>query len=219
MRRGAATGIAEALRRDIVSMTLAPGLTISRRQLQMRFGTSSTPISDALLSLQDQHLVTIYPQHATIVSLIDRADAEQASFLRRSVELEVVKVLAETRRPADLAWLHDSLRLQTAVAAIDRTDEFLRLDIEFHSAMYRMAGVSDLWDLVCKRSANLDRLRHLNLSVRGKIELVLVDHEQVLDAIVRGDVAGAQGHMRYHLSQTIGIADELAEIHPDYFKA
>jgi len=59
-----------------------------------QFGVSSTPIRDALMRLEEEGLVEVFPQYATVVSRIDIGLAQQAHFLRQALELEIVKRLA-----------------------------------------------------------------------------------------------------------------------------
>ena len=44
---------------------------LSRAALAEEFRLSSTPIRDALMRLEEEKLVEVFPQHATIVSPID----------------------------------------------------------------------------------------------------------------------------------------------------
>ena len=76
--RQAAPQVFEHLREKIMSMELVPGTVLSRQELQLQFGLSSTPIRDALLKLAEESLVEIFPQHATRVSPIDLDLARQA---------------------------------------------------------------------------------------------------------------------------------------------
>src|SRR5262245_15521723 len=91
----AASQVYEQLRDMIVALALAPGTVLSRSELQRQFRLSSTPIRDALMRLEAAGLVEVFPQSGTIVSLIDVPLARQAQFLRRAIEQEAVRVLAE----------------------------------------------------------------------------------------------------------------------------
>ena len=97
--RHAAPQVFEHLREQIMSLELAPGAPLSRVTLAEAYGLSQTPIRDALMKLAEEALVEIYPQHTTVVSRIDIAAARQAHFLRRSIELEIVHVLAQQPDP------------------------------------------------------------------------------------------------------------------------
>src|SRR6266850_7937031 len=92
--RQAAPQVFEQLRKLITSLALPPGSPLSRTTLAEQFGVSSTPIRDALMRLEEEGLVEVFPQYATVVSRIDVGLAQQAHFLRQALELEIVKALA-----------------------------------------------------------------------------------------------------------------------------
>ena len=84
----------ERLRDTIISLKLPPGSPLSRAALAEQFGVSSTPIRDALMRLDEEGLVEVFAQYATVVSRIDVGLAQQAHFLRQALELEIVRSLA-----------------------------------------------------------------------------------------------------------------------------
>src|SRR3546814_20906396 len=112
--RHAAPQVFEKLRGLIVSLELKPGEPLARGELAEAFGLSQTPIRDALSQLRDEGLVDIYPPHTTAVSRLDIAAARPAHFLRRSLELEIVRVLAGRDDPALVAPLRAQLDMQPA---------------------------------------------------------------------------------------------------------
>lgn len=93
--RQIAPQIVEYLRERILALDLAPGTALSRVELQKQFGLSQTPVRDALMRLEEEGLVTVYPQYATLVSKIDINLARQTHLMRRAVEQEAVFNLAE----------------------------------------------------------------------------------------------------------------------------
>ena len=98
--RLAAPQVFESLREAILTLELVPGAMLVRSELAGQFGVSQTPIREALLRLEEEGLVDVFPQHATLVSRIDVAAAREAHFLRRSIELEIVRTLALQPPPA-----------------------------------------------------------------------------------------------------------------------
>jgi DNA-binding GntR family transcriptional regulator len=212
----AAPQLFDMLRERIIALELLPGAPLSRLELMEEFGTSVTPIRDALLRLAEEGLVEIYPQHATMVSRIDLAHASQTQFLRRSIELQVAATLV---RVADDATF-ESLRATLAQhrAALNDLTEFKRLDMRFHEAMYEAAGVPDLWALVRSRSGHIDRLRALHLPIAGKAKAILRDHGRILDALEARDPQAAQRAVHEHLSGTLTQVAAIAKRHPDYVR-
>lgn len=215
--RHAAPQVFDVLRSKIVSLDLAPGTVLSRTELQDRFGLSSTPIRDALLRLQEEGLVDIFPQSATVVSRIDLVQARQAQFLRRSVEQEVVRTLAAQRDRELVAALDTLIGEQQRVARAGDFDRFAVADEAFHRAMAEAAEVPDLWALIRRRSGQIDRLRRLHLPVAGKMAQILDDHGAIVRAIEAGRPAEAEEALRSHLSRSLAFSSEMRLSHPDYF--
>lgn len=215
--RVGAVQVFDILREEIISLRLAPGSTLSRLELQDRFGLSSTPIRDALMRLEEEGLVHVFPQHATVVSPIDLDHARRGQFLRRSVETEVVQTLAQRPDAAAVDRLRGLIRQQRAFADVGEYEEFTRTDREFHRSMYEAAGVGDLWHLVQRQGGHIDRLRRLHLPVAGKTVEILSEHSAIVDAIEAGDPAAAARELRAHLSRSLEFIGRLRETHPEYF--
>lgn len=218
--RGArgAMHVFDVLRADIIALTLEPGAILSRLDLQERFGLSSTPVRDALLRLQEERLVEIFPQHATRVAPIDLDLAREAHFLRRSVELELVRTLALKQDEALVRQLNRFIQQQIAFADLGEFESFTAADHSFHFALYEAVGVPDLWRFVRQRGGHIDRLRRLHLPVAGKMREIIEQHTAIVDAIVSGDVMRAQDALRMHLSRSLDFAERLRETHPQYFR-
>jgi DNA-binding GntR family transcriptional regulator len=73
-RRVRGTGsqqVFEALQRDILTLKLAPGLALDESSLAERFGTSRSPVREALIRLSAEGLVVASTNRATLVAPID----------------------------------------------------------------------------------------------------------------------------------------------------
>lgn len=216
--RHAAPQVFEHLRELIVAMRIAPGTVLQRADLAAQYGLSQTPIRDALIKLGEEGLVDIFPQHATVVSAVNVTMARQAHFLRRSIELEIVRTLARTADAALVTRLRDSIELQKVLAERENYADFVSADQAFHRQMYEAAQVPELWAMVRRQSGNLDRLRNLHVPIPGKARRVIGDHTAIVDAIAAGDPAAAQAALREHLSGTLSHLDDIRARFPHYLK-
>ena len=119
-----------------------------------------------------------------------------------------------------IARLRAQIDVQAAVggeeSGADAHLAFIEADQTFHRLMYEAAGVSELYDLVRRRSGHVDRLRRLHLYSAGKMRAILRDHRRIVEAIAAGDPAAAQAAVREHLSGTLAKVDEIRRSHPDY---
>lgn len=213
--RQIAPQIVEYLREKILELDLAPGTSLSRLQLQKQFGLSQTPVRDALMRLEEEGLVTVYPQYATLVSKIDINLARQSHFLRRAVEQEIVYELATKpdRRFVD-RLVSANATLKTLVSSSEYGN-FLRHDGAFHYILYEEAGLQDVWPVVRRHSGHIDRLRRLNLPNVGKARVV-DNHDAIIEGIAAGDPGRAEQAMKIHLSGTLSMVDSIVERYPDF---
>jgi len=214
--RQAAPQVFERLRNAIIALELPPGAPLSRAELAAQFGISSTPVRDALMRLEEEGLVDVFPQHATVVSRIDIGRAQQAHFLRQALELEIVRLLAEQHDEALVIRLDHAIALQQQFAKAGDFEAFMAADNDFHAQLYTAAGKEDLWALVRSRSGHIDRLRRLHLPSPGKAQNIVRHHKLITRAIEAGDADAVQRHLRTHLSGTLSELDKIRSNHPEY---
>jgi DNA-binding GntR family transcriptional regulator len=197
-------------------MSLPPTTVLSRISLQSEFNVSQTPVRDALIRLEEEGLVEVYPQYATVVARIDIGNAIEAHFLRLSIELEAIRRLTTEFPEETAAALRHVLVRQEHVISPETYDLFDGLDKDFHRILFERVGILGLWATVRRQSVHLDRLRMLNLPMPGKQQQVITDHHAIVDAVQSGDVEQAVAALRKHLSGTLSIIDLICEKYPDY---
>ncbi|HTM76946.1 MAG TPA: GntR family transcriptional regulator [Devosia sp.] len=209
--------IVEYLRERILALELEPGATLSRIGLQQQFGLSQTPVRDALLKLEEEGLVTVYPQHATLVSRINIDLARQTHFMRRAIESDAVRILAEQ---TSMAIVADLRRANEHVAEqAEKADYagFLLADRTFHHVIFEHADLLELWPILRRHSGHLDRLRRLNLPSVG-MERVVDLHGKIIDGIAAGDPGAAADAMREHLSKTLAMLEWVQANYPNFIE-
>lgn len=216
-KRLAAQQICDDLRDRILALELKPGTALSRPALAEFYRVSQTPIRDAILKLEQEGLVEIYPQSKTLVSRIDLDHAKQTQFLRTAIELEVARALALASDKTAIAPARLLLGQQREALARGDLAAFIQLDRQFHASLARAAGHAGLWELIRHRSGHLDRLRQLHLPSPGKGQAIMADHQAILAAIDSGDEAAARAAVRKHLSGTLQAIDQIVDKHPDFF--
>lgn len=214
--RQAAPQVFERLRSMIVSLELPPGSPLSRAALASQFGVSSTPIRDALMRLDEEGLVDVFPQYATVVSRVDVRLAQQAHFLRQALELEIVRELAIRQDDTLVAALRDTIARQQQHSKAGEFEKFMAADNEFHGALYAAADKQNLWTLVRSRSGHIDRLRRMHLPSPGKAQDIVRHHKLIARDIGAGRPDEAQQHLRTHLSGTLSELALIRSRYPEY---
>lgn len=216
-RPEAAGDVFEDLRAQILSMALPPGTALSRADLQRRYGISTSPLRDALLRLQEQGLVEIQPQSHTRVSRIDLDQARQVQFLRSAVEERLAVQIARTGSPDLIRELDHLIALQQERLTRGDMKGFERLDLSFHEALFRHAGLTKLHRLIRRESGHIDRLRALDLMRPEKAQRIIGDHRAIAAAIASGEPEKARAAVEHHLAQSIRLGERLQARHPEFF--
>lgn len=214
--RHAAPQVLDHLREQIMSLELPPGSVLSRQDIAVNFGLSQTPVRDALNHLAEEGLVEVFAQHKTAVSRIDIRSAKQSHFLRRSIELEIVRVLARKPDPEFDQTLRAQLTRQQASLDSGNYQQFMDDDLFFHRQLYEAAGVPDLYGIVQRHSGHIDRLRRLHIPQPGKASSIVDGHRQIIDAIAHGNPEEAMRCLEAHLSGTLSWIDSIRARFPDY---
>ncbi|SIO31409.1 GntR family transcriptional regulator [Vannielia litorea] len=207
-----------SLRRRIISLQLPPDTVLGRSELAREYGISQTPLRDALQKLEAEGLVDIFPQSKTVVTRINPNDIEEAHFLRRAVEIEVVRKLAANIDESAMTRLQTLVSMQEMVVANgDDIGVFQDIDDAFHQALLSAAGYAGLHRLIRSRSGHLNRLRRLDMWDAGKVTRIIREHKEIIEALRAGDAEAAVGAVRQHLSQTVSRLERLRAEHPAYF--
>ena len=144
--------------------------------------------------------------------------AQQAHFLRQSLELEIVRTLALTHDPALIEELNRTIALQRHFAEAGDFAAFMASDNDFHWQLYAAASKRELWNLVRSRSGHIDRLRRLHLPTPGKAQDIVLHHQMIVQAIETKQPEEAQQSLRKHLSGTLGYLAEIRASYPAYLR-
>jgi GntR family transcriptional regulator, rspAB operon transcriptional repressor len=209
--------VVEALRDDIVTMSMKPGDAISESDIAARYGVSRQPVREAFIRLAQQGLLLIRPKRATVVKKISPDGVRQSRFIRESIEVEIVRrVAAEpgTEAAGELAGL---IAEQEAASAKGDSRGFHQLDEAFHRTLARLAGVEYAWQLIDDHKMQLDRVRYLTLGVSSS-QRAIAEHREIATAVGKADVVGAERAMRAHLGRAEVLLTQTIADFPDFFE-
>jgi DNA-binding GntR family transcriptional regulator len=204
--RGGTTDRVQAMLREaIIDFDFAPGADIDKLAICERLGVSRFPVSEALARLQSEGLVEILPQRGTKVARIRLTDVRQSMFIRRALEAQAVRSLAEPHDAGLIAALERNLRYQRAASAAGDRMGFHALDLEFHQILLDALGFARVKSTVEAARSSLDRVRRM-LSSPRRYALTLAEHQKIVVALKAGDAEAAARAMEHHLDRVI---DEL----------
>lgn len=207
--------IYKALRRLIVRGEFSPGTAMSEVDIAGRFATSRQPVREAFIKLAEDGLLEVRPQRGTFVRKISIAQVIDARFVREAIETHIVRELAAKSDARLVRHLRLQLEEQTAIP-IDRPDDFMKLDEQFHWTLADAAGRSYGWKVIEDVKLQMDRVRHLTLRSFPQQKLVR-QHTAIVDSIERSAPDEAEREMRQHLQLILEDLPSVEAQYPDFF--
>ncbi|MFS2016959.1 GntR family transcriptional regulator [Massilia sp. CT11-108] len=207
------------LRRRIVEMDMLPGTRVVERDIAEEFGTSRTPVHEAVQRLADEGLIEIVPRSGTFVSRIPLDALDEANLVRHALETAIIEKAAERVGPDDMARLRAILAEQEAAITANDFGTFHRTDERFHALLAELSGYPGVWPIIQQAKTQMDRYRQLTLPLEGRMAGVLEEHRSVVDAIEARDPARAVAAMREHLDHVMPVLEITRKLRPEFFTA
>jgi DNA-binding GntR family transcriptional regulator len=208
-RASTATGaerVAVALRAEITTGALAPGARVRQRDVAERFGVSTTPVREALATLEREGLVRVEPHRGATV--FSPSEGELRDHYEIRIALEVLAV----RRAAALCTSADAPHLQALLDRMRETSDpalYVELNQRFHSELYELGGNLQLSMLIATLRDRDRAYLHLYAAREVPSERLDRGHQMILDACIRGDADAAEAALRAHLGATVEHVSRL----------
>ena len=193
--------VAERLREQIFAHELAPGSWLDEQSLAMAFGISRTPMREAIKVLASEGLVTTKMNKGAYVTEVDRRDLEQIFTVLSLLEGQAAKETATKATEAELNLL-DHLHHRLEKAAADRDlEQFFEINGKFHDLIQEIAGNRWMNGVIADLRKVLKLHRRDSLTSTGRLQNSLVEHREILRAILKRDELAAETAMRKHLAR------------------
>jgi DNA-binding GntR family transcriptional regulator len=198
--------VAERLRAQIFAHELAPGSWLDEQSLAAQFGISRTPMREAIKVLASEGLVTTKMNRGAYVTEVDRGDLEQIFTVLSLLEAQAAKETALKATEEDLTKL-DNLHHRLEKAAADRdVEQFFEINVKFHDLIQEVAGNKWMNEVIVDLRKVLKLQRRDSLSRGGRLQQSLIEHREILQAILKGDATTAEIAMRNHLAHGLEAA-------------
>ena len=190
------TSVYDAIRDAIVNGRIKPGEPLSESSLAAEYGTSRTPIREALQRLEVEALVERLPRG---VQVRETSPEEIIDIYDVRITLEGAAARAAAERATEL----DRRRLRAAQKEMEKIglDPAARAEVnrQFHEAIWAASHSPTLIDLLHRLNVHLVRYPTTTLEYENRWQDVLDEHTALLDAIDTHDALRAreiaEGHM------------------------
>jgi DNA-binding GntR family transcriptional regulator len=190
---------------EIVRGALPPGTPLEETDLAVRFDVSRTPVREAIRLLAASGLVETRPHRGAVVAKPDTQ--KLIGMFEAMAELEALCAgfAAERMTVAErrgLEAIHEQLR-----ALIQRGDPqfYHEVNEAFHAKIYVGAHNAYLADMTLSTRTRVQPFRRAQFRNLGRLAKSHLEHDRIMQAIFRGDRAGASSAMHAHI---IKVRDE-----------
>lgn len=193
--------VAERLREQIFAHELAPGSWLDEQNLAASLGISRTPMREAIKVLASEGLVTTKMNKGAYVTEVDRRDLEQIFTVLSLLEGQAAKETAIKATEDQLTQL-DNLHHRLEKAAADRDiGQFFEINVKFHELIQEIAGNKWMNGVIEDLRKVLKLQRRDSLTRSGRLLSSLVEHREILQAILKRDPQASELAMRKHLAR------------------
>ncbi|MFR5367346.1 GntR family transcriptional regulator [Intestinibacter bartlettii] len=213
----------KGLRDDILSLKLIPGSAISETDIASKYNVSRTPVRDAFKALSNEGLLEVKPHVGTFVSLMDINQISDVLYVRKVVELSILKDLANSLTEADELRLKFNLNEQkifllNTAESEDSVNDFIKYDNSFHKLIFHIAGKENIWNMILGMNQHYERFRSLiNLQGENNIQKLYEEHCMIFDALTKKDVEALQTIISKHIYDGFRNSSALLVKYSDYF--
>ncbi|MGL5122774.1 MAG: GntR family transcriptional regulator [Fusobacteriaceae bacterium] len=215
--------IYRVLKSNIMSLFLKPGEKITETELQIFFKTSRSPIREALVKLEKENLIEIFPQRGTRVSLIDLNLVDDSLFMRKILENEVMKLVLDKKdeKKIILKKLEDNYILMKKLLDFElNTDnllEFFYLDNLFHENIFEYIGRKNVWETLIFIGTHYERFRVLEIVEKASISFTLEQHTRIIKSIKNSDYDIVSSLKTLHIGNFNHSFQHVYNKYPDFF--
>jgi DNA-binding GntR family transcriptional regulator len=175
----------------------ADGELLSEGTIADQLGVSRTPVREALLRLQSERLLTLYPKRGALVTPLTAREIADLFDVRMLVERHGLRLASPD---AVVPELERVLARQRELLAADDRSGFAAADRDFHRSWVAAAGNEILLDLYDRLRDRQHRVVAAMIAAdASRAADILAEHVRIVIALRAGDHAAAERALVEHL--------------------
>lgn len=188
--------ILENIRDAIVSGGLKAGSRVSEPELAERYGISRTPIREAFRQLESEGYLTVIPRRGAVVSELSPKDVEEFYAIKSIMEGYAARRACENLSSKNLDRLQSINDKLAELALNGDIKHFFKIHNDFHELFIKAADNEKLHELIAGLVTRFQRLRFTSLSLPGRMEISVQEHEKIIAAFRNKDADLAESLVR-----------------------
>ncbi len=184
--------IFESVRDSIVRGEVAPGAPINSVELAARFGTSRTPVREALLILNQYGLITMSARRRPRVAPVSVKAIRDLYALRSALHAYIARAIVETASEPSLQDLRARALALVEQGDASETDVHVQDIEDYLLAESRLCGNDVVLGVLDSLKWKINWFRRLGLMSREQLKVLALDRLRVADAYLDRDAPLAE---------------------------
>jgi DNA-binding GntR family transcriptional regulator len=190
------SAVYEELKRRLNAGTLRPGQFIDLTALGRELGMSRTPLRDALIRLEIEGFIVVYPRRGVMVRPLQPSDIRDMYQIIGALEASVIEEIPRRFRSSDADRM-DSFRADmTNALAADDFDDYYSANLAFHDVYLELSDNRKLIDTVHTLKERLYDFPRRSTYVKEWERDSMAEHTEICSRLREGDFKGAAAYIR-----------------------
>jgi DNA-binding GntR family transcriptional regulator len=205
--------VLKSLRFEIFGGHIPPGTQLVESELADLFGVSRGPIREALIFLEQEHLIVREPRRGAFVRGITEDDVREIYGLRQVLETYAARLSCGRLPAADLERMQACIDQMVELRRNAKWKASAELDVEFHRIPLYASGHRRLlqsWDLLG------GPLLALTATTAPHYPNLIAEthrgHREILAGYARGEFAAVREAIAVHVAKTQEVMLEIIEL-------
>lgn len=190
--------IYKKLRQKIIYKGWKSGTVLSEGDLAKSFGTSRTPIREAIRQLETEGLVKVIPKKGILISTISEKDIKDISELLEIIECRAVEKIIDQGASKEIERLEDIINEVDKYNEKEKANELISLYIQFHETIIELSGNAKFVVINKQLRAHLIRFIAELHENKERRDMGWKSRKDILAAIKKGDKRLALNKLRAH---------------------
>src|SRR3977135_2439909 len=184
----------------ITDRSLPPGHRIRQNDLAEKLGVSLRPVSHALHLLHRQGLVAESGRRGFEVTRLDPSRIRQLYEVRGAIDALAARLAAGRARTdaTGRTQLAAALPARRASGSNPPLAQLIALDVDFHRAIYRLAGNPAIEEMIAPQWPHMRRSMATVLTELNYRESAWAEHETIAAHILSGNARAAEAAAQAH---------------------
>lgn len=188
-----------SVRDAILSESLKPGKRLMETELAQMLGVSRTPVREALRKLELEGFIEMPPRKGAIVKDTSIKDIKDVLEIRTSLEALATRLACEKMDKENKINLQNARDKFVEAVSNNNINEMILTDIDFHDVIFSSTGNEKLIQIINNLKEQIYRYRTIYIRDKLYLENIIIEHDEILDAILNSDIKKAENAAIIHI--------------------